>query len=171
MIVTKQHGGSLFEEHAEAFVNPVNCVGVMGKGLALHFKRAFPANCRAYEAHCRSGQMKPGEVFMFETENLASPRWIINFPTKRHWRDPSRIEDIESGLKSMVQEIKTHDIKSIAVPALGCGLGGLDWRKVEPIITDALSAVDDLRVSLFPVLRSHHLKHENRQGSKDEIGR
>ena len=119
--------GDILAEQAEALVNTVNCVGVMGRGIALQFKRAFPENFKAYAARCKRNEMQPGRVFVFETGGMLPPRYIINFPTKRHWRGKSRIEDVESGLISLVQEIRSLGIRSIAIPPLGSGLGGLNW--------------------------------------------
>jgi O-acetyl-ADP-ribose deacetylase (regulator of RNase III) len=141
--------GNLLEADAEALVNTVNCVGFMGKGIALQFKQAFPANFRAYEAACRAGEVVPGRMFIFDNSRLISPRYIINFPTKRHWRGNSRLADIRSGLKALIADVRGLGIRSIAVPPLGCGLGGLDWGKVRPIIVHAFSELPDVRVLLF----------------------
>jgi O-acetyl-ADP-ribose deacetylase (regulator of RNase III) len=141
--------GNLLTAEAQALVNAVNCVGVMGKGLALQFKQAFPANFKAYEAACAAGVVMPGRMLIHDNAGLVQPRWIINFPTKRHWRDPSRLEDIASGLKSLVADVQRLGIRSIAVPALGCGLGGLDWLVVRPMIEEAFSALPDVHVLLF----------------------
>lgn len=142
--------GNLFAQDAEALVNAVNCVGVMGRGVALQFKRAFPENFNAYAVRCKRNEMRLGEVFVFETANLDNPRYIINFPTKRHWRDKSRLEDIESGLKSLVCEIEQRHIRSAALPALGSGLGGLDWiREVRPLLAASLSELPDVRFVAF----------------------
>ena len=142
--------GDIFAEEVEALVNTVNCVGVMGRGVALQFKRAFPANFQAYAERCERNEMLPGQVFVFETENLGSPRYIINFPTKRHWRGKSRTEDIESGLQSLVGAIEQRGIRSVALPPLGCGLGGLDWnREVRPMLMATLSELPDARVVVF----------------------
>jgi O-acetyl-ADP-ribose deacetylase (regulator of RNase III) len=121
------------------------CVGVMGRGIALEFKIAYPANFKAYAAACKRGEVQPGRMFVFDTGQLA-PRWIINFPTKRHWRGKSRLEDIEAGLVALVQEIRARDIRSIAIPPLGSGLGGLDWRNVRPLIEGALADLADVRI-------------------------
>ena len=121
--------GDILKADAEALVNTVNCVGVMGRGIALQFKNAFPDNFKAYEAACEREEVQPGKMFVFETGTLTNPKFIINFPTKRHWRGKSRIEDIESGLKALVEEIRQRGIRSIAIPPLGSGLGGLDWAR------------------------------------------
>lgn len=141
--------GNLLAADAEALVNTVNCVGYMGKGIALQFKQAFPANFKAYEKACRAHEVKPGRMFIFETSSMVNPRYIINFPTKRHWRGKSRIEDIESGLKALVADVKRLGIRSIAVPPLGSGLGGLDWSVVRPMIEQAFAELRDVRVFLF----------------------
>ena len=141
--------GNLLRADAEALVNTVNCVGYMGKGIALQFKQAFPENFREYEKECRLGNIKPGRILIFETGMMMNPRYIINFPTKRHWRGQSRIEDIKDGLQSLTDEIKRLNIKSIAIPPLGCGNGGLDWNIVKPIIMNALSGITDTDVFLF----------------------
>lgn len=117
--------GNLLDAEAEALVNTVNCVGFMGKGIAAQFKNKFPENYRAYKRACDDKKVKPGSIFAFETGLINNPKFILNFPTKRHWRDKSRIEDIESGLEDLISLIKKLGIKSIAIPALGCGLGGL----------------------------------------------
>ena len=141
--------GDILAEEVEALVNTVNCVGVMGRGIALQFKRAFPENFAAYAVHCKHGKMRPGRVFVFETNKLTSPRYIINFPTKRHWQGKSRITDIESGLQSLVEEIRARNIRSIAIPALGSGLGGLDWPAVRDRIQAALQKLDGVQVFVF----------------------
>ena len=141
--------GDIVKADAEALVNTVNCVGFMGRGIALQFKRVFPANFTAYEAACRLDAVKPGRMLVFETGYLTGPRYIINFPTKRHWRGASRMGDIESGLRALVDEVHQRGIRSIAVPPLGCGLGGLDWRDVRPRIERAFAALPDVRVLVF----------------------
>jgi O-acetyl-ADP-ribose deacetylase (regulator of RNase III) len=141
--------GDIIGEDAEALVNAVNCVGVMGKGLALQFKAAFPANFREYAAACRRGEVVPGKVFLHETGQLTNPHFIINFPTKRHWRDKSRIDDIEAGLRSLRQEVEVRSIRSVALPALGCGLGGLRWVEVRPLIQRMLTDLPGARVVVF----------------------
>lgn len=141
--------GDILAENVEALVNTVNCVGVMGRGVALQFKRAFPENFKAYKEQCDRGEMRPGRVFVFETEGLGNPRYVVNFPTKRHWRGKSRMADIESGLESLVSEVKTRRIRSVALPPLGCGLGGLDWHQVRPKLVAALEALADVRVVVF----------------------
>ena len=141
--------GDLLKADAEALVNTVNCVGFMGRGIAAQFKRAFPENFKAYQAACRREEVRPGEMFVVETGQLTPPRLIINFPTKRHWRSRSRIEDIDAGLEALVAEIDRREIRSIAVPPLGCGLGGLAWSDVRPRIEQALADLPDVRVLVF----------------------
>lgn len=141
--------GNLLTAEADALVNTVNCVGFMGKGIALQFKQAFPENFKEYESACAAGDMVPGKMLIHDNGGLVNPRWIINFPTKRHWRGNSRIEDIRSGLVALVADVRTLGIRSIAVPPLGCGLGGLQWSQVRPLIEDAFSVVPDVRVLLF----------------------
>lgn len=144
--------GNLIEVDAEALVNSVNCDGYMGKGIALQFKKAFPENFKAYERACRAGEVQPGRMFVFATGSMMNPHYIINFPTKRAWRANSRIEDIVAGLKALVEEVRRRSITSIAIPPLGCGLGGLDWSDVRPLIERALTEVPDVQVSLFEPL-------------------
>jgi len=132
--------GDILKADAEALVNTVNCVGIMGRGIALQFKNAFPDNFKAYAAACAREEVRPGRMFVFETDYGANPKCIINFPTKRHWRGKSRMEDIETGLSALVEEIRKRGIRSVAIPPLGSGLGGLDWRDVRPRIEAALKA-------------------------------
>lgn len=141
--------GDLLSCDAEALVNTVNCVGVMGRGFALQFKRAFPPNFRAYAAACRRGEVRPGRMFVYEVGTLASPRYIVNFPTKQHWRSRSRIEDVDAGLRALREVILLRGIRSIAVPALGCGLGGLNWTEVRPRIHAALAGLEGLQAVVF----------------------
>lgn len=142
--------GNLLEAPVEALVNTVNTVGVMGKGIALQFKQAYPAMFRAYEKACKTGEVKLGEVYVFDMGGLVGgPRWIINFPTKGHWRASSRMSDIESGLLDLADTIKRLNIGSIAVPPLGCGHGGLAWADVGPLIESTLGRLADVRVLVF----------------------
>ena len=145
--------GNLLETDAEALVNTVNCVGYMGTGIALQFKKAFPDNFKAYERACRTNRIRPGKVFVFPTGSLVNPKYIANFPTKRDWRAKSQIEDIRIGLWSLVEEIRTLGISSVALPPLWCGLGGLNWKDVKPLIEQAFAALPNIRVMLFEPLR------------------
>ncbi len=141
--------GDLLSADVEALVNTVNTVGVMGKGIALQFKQAFPDNFSAYEAACKRGEVQLGRMFVYHLNTLSDPRIIINFPTKQHWKGKSKIKDIESGLRALIEVVKTEKIRSIAVPPLGCGNGGLDWSDVRPRIEKAFSELPDVAVQLF----------------------
>ena len=138
----------ILEQKTEAIVNTVNCVGVMGKGIALQFKKTFPDNFREYKKMCDAEQLKAGVMFSTRTNRLF-PQYIINFPTKRHWRNKSQLADIQLGLVSLVKEIERLEIKSIAIPPLGCGNGGLDWSIVKPLIVDALTPLDQINVIIL----------------------
>lgn len=141
--------GNLLEADVEALVNTVNTVGVMGKGIALQFKQAYPENFRAYEAACKRGEVQPGSMLVVQTHRLTNPRYIINFPTKRHWRSKARIEDIEAGLPALIAAVRERGISSIAVPPLGCGNGGLAWDEVRPRIEMAFAELPEVRVLLY----------------------
>lgn len=149
MTIISTKGDLLKQQDVDAIVNTVNCVGVMGKGIALQFKKKWPENFKMYAAACKNGEVKLGQMFTYELGALATPRYIINFPTKSHWRSASKLEDIESGLKSLVKDIKAKDIRSIAIPPLGSGLGGLPWTKVKALIFTYLEPIEDLDVRLF----------------------
>jgi O-acetyl-ADP-ribose deacetylase (regulator of RNase III) len=140
--------GDIIKADAEALVNTVNCVGVMGRGIALKFKKAFPDNFKAYAVACQREEVQPGHMFVYDTGRIW-PRFIINFPTKRHWRGKSRIEDIKVGLVALVEEIRLRNIRSVAIPPLGCGLGGLNWNEVRPLIERTLSALPDVDILVF----------------------
>lgn len=141
--------GNLLTANTEALVNTVNCVGVMGKGIALQFKQAFPQNYEEYRKVCKAEQLQPGNMLVHRTGLLRNPRFIINFPTKKHWRAKSRLEDVRVGLDALVDAIRRLEIKSIAVPPLGCGYGGLQWTQVRPLIEDAFHSVPGVRVLVF----------------------
>lgn len=141
--------GDIVRADAEALVNTVNCVGVMGRGVALQFRKAFPENFKVYKAACDRREVRPGRMLVHELGRLSNPRLVINFPTKRHWKDKSRIEDIEAGLHALIEEVRRRGVRSVAIPPLGCGLGGLDWREVRPRIEAAFMRVPDVRVLLF----------------------
>ena len=141
--------GDIFGEDVEALVNSVNCVGVMGRGIALQFKNVFPENFKAYADACNRGEVRPGRMFVYESGKMANPKYIVNFPTKRHWRGKSRIEDLDSGLVDLVRVIKERKIRSIAIPPLGTNLGGLRWAVVRPRIESALEVLEDVSVVLF----------------------
>lgn len=141
--------GNLLEADAEALINTVNCVGFMGKGIALQFKQAWPDNFQAYAKACKAGDVQPGRMFIWETGRMINPKFLINFPTKRDWRGKSKIEDIVSGLQALVSDARRLGIRSIAVPPLGCGNGGLNWEDVRPLIVTALSELPELEVFLY----------------------
>lgn len=149
MTTIKLMSGNLLETNVEALVNTVNTVGVMGKGVALQFKQAFPDNYRAYRRAFERGELSIGNMFVFHTGRLENPRFIINFPTKRNWRQKSRLEDIHLGLVNLVEVIRDLGIHSIAVPPLGCGNGGLDWGQVRPLIENSLRKLVDVEVQLY----------------------
>jgi O-acetyl-ADP-ribose deacetylase (regulator of RNase III) len=141
--------GDILKADAEAIVNTVNCVGIMGRGIALQFKKAYPANFRAYALACEKGEVQPGKMFVYDTGTFTSPRYIINFPTKRHWKGKSRIEDVDSGLAALAREVSERGIKSVAIPPLGAGLGGLDWNDVRSRIEAALLDQPNLDVLIY----------------------
>jgi len=141
--------GNLLKADAEALVNTVNCVGVMGKGIALQFKQAYPEMAKAYADACKREEVQPGRMHVWDSQLLRGPRYIINFPTKRHWRGKSRMEDIDAGLVALVETIRKHQIESVAVPPLGCGFGGLSWGEVKPRIERAFAELPDVRVLVF----------------------
>lgn len=142
--------GNLLEADVQALVNAVNTEGVMGKGIALQFKQTFPEMFKEYAREAKAGRLEVGRVQIHETGRSAGPRWIINFPTKKSWRHPSRLEWVRTGLDSLIEEIERRGIQSIAVPALGCGNGGLDWAEVFPLIREAFGRVPAVRVLVYP---------------------
>ena len=144
--------GDLFRADVEAIVNAVNCVGVMGKGIALQFKKTFPENFQQYKRACDAGTVQPGSMFIFDNRSRGTPLYLINFPTKRHWRNASRLDDIRSGLAALVADVQRLGIKSIAIPALGCGCGGLDWGIIKPLISQSFAQMPDVRVLVFEPL-------------------
>jgi O-acetyl-ADP-ribose deacetylase (regulator of RNase III) len=141
--------GNLLDAPTEAVVNTVNTVGVMGKGIALMFKEAFPENFRAYEEACKRKEIRVGHMFVTENLTFEGPRWIVNFPSKKHWRQPSKLEWIVDGLKDLRRVVGEKGIRSIAVPPLGCGNGGLDWSDVRPEIERALAPLYNVDVLVF----------------------
>lgn len=144
--------GNLLEADAEALVNAVNTVGVMGKGIALLFKQRFPENMKQYALACKQGRVVTGKMFVTETYELMGPRWIVNFPTKQHWRDQSQMQWVVDGLADLRQFIIDNDIRSIAIPALGAGLGGLAWVDVKSRIEAALADLDAVDVFIYEPL-------------------
>lgn len=141
--------GDILKADAEALVNTVNCVGVMGRGIALQFRKAFPENFKVYEAACKANEVQTGKMFVYDLNRLYAPRFIINFPTKRHWKGKSNIEDIKAGLEDLINVVQQHQIRSIAIPPLGCGLGGLNWEDVRPLIIEAFQSLPEVSVLLF----------------------
>ncbi|CAM3711830.1 macro domain-containing protein [Deinococcus frigens] len=144
--------GNLLEAQADALVNTVNTKGVMGKGVALQFKRRYPENYRVYAEACKTEQVVVGQMFVTELPASfeAGPRYIINFPTKRHWRGGSRISYVQAGLEDLIRVVHERDLRSVALPALGCGNGGLEWDEVRPLIEQAFKALPEVRVLLYP---------------------
>ena len=161
--------GDLLAENAEALVNTVNCVGVMGRGIALQFKKRFPDNYKFYEKSCKTGEVVPGKMLVYKSENLLDPPYIINFPTKRHWRGNSKVEDIENGLSDLVNVIKEHKIKSIAIPPLGCGLGGLEWSEIKPRMVSALSDLKDVEIIIYEPVGAPDAKDMVRNWKEPEM--
>lgn len=149
MPIKIMHSDLLKQDDVDAIVNTVNCVGVMGKGIALQFKNKWPKNFRAYADACKKGDVAIGRMFVFEAGGLIRPHFIINFPTKDHWRGQSRLEYIRDGLIDLVACIRELRIASIAIPPLGCGNGGLDWSVVRPMIEKAFASVESVDVRLF----------------------
>lgn len=141
--------GDILAADAEALVNTVNCVGVMGRGIALQFRKAFPENYEAYKTVCDRKELRPGRMFVHALGQLTNPRYIINFPTKDHWKGKSRLKDIDCGLVALVDEVRRLGIRSIAIPPLGCGLGGLDWSDVRPRIERAFATLPEVEVLLY----------------------
>ena len=141
--------GDIFQSPAQAIVNPVNCIGIMGAGLALQFKKKFPDNFQAYAHACRQGQVRTGKMHLFDRGAGKQPRYIINFPTKRHWRHPSRLEYLQKGLEDLVRTIRAHGIVSVTIPPLGAGLGGLPWTQVKPRIIQAMEPLEDVQVTIL----------------------
>ena len=141
--------GDIFKEKTEAIVNPVNCVGVAGAGLALAFRKKYPSWYDEYRHICKEGLMKPGQVLVFRTTSGPQPRTIISVPTKRHYRDKSKLDDIEIGVKGISMCLDEYNIHSVSVPALGCGLGGLDWSVVRPIMENKFREHEYKHIVIF----------------------
>ncbi|WP_298718474.1 macro domain-containing protein [uncultured Oceanisphaera sp.] len=141
--------GNLLDANVEALVNTVNTVGVMGKGIALMFRERFPANMAAYAKACKAGEVKTGRMFVTETGELMGPQWIVNFPTKQHWRAKSQMQWVIDGLADLRRFIKTHQVRSIAIPPLGAGNGGLKWADVKPHIEQTLGDLDGVEIVIY----------------------
>lgn len=146
----REESGNLLTADVEALVNAVNTVGVMGKGIALQFKQTYPEMFREYARAARDGEVQIGTMHVWATGATSGLRFIINFPTKRHWRSASRLDDVAAGLPALVEAIERNDIRSVAIPALGCGHGGLDWADVEPLIRQALQPLFEVDFRLYP---------------------
>ena len=143
--------GDIFDAKVEALVNPVNCVGVAGAGLAKRFRDVFPMNFADYAAACRRNEVRIGAIhaYFVGSDDPSGVKWIFNFPTKQHWHDDSCKEDIALGLVALVSEVKRRDVQSIAIPALGCGLGKLEWDDVQPMIDNAIGMMPGVNVMVF----------------------
>ena len=141
--------GNILQEQTDAIINTVNCVGIMGRGIALQFKQMYPENFKAYKQACDKGEVEPGKMFIYNSGLLFNPKYIINFPTKRHWKGKSRVQDIKSGLVALKDDIINYKIKSIAIPPLGCGLGGLNWDEIKPIIEQVLGDLQDVKIVIY----------------------
>ncbi|MGN1152446.1 MAG: macro domain-containing protein [Candidatus Gastranaerophilaceae bacterium] len=145
----KYKKGNILQEQTEAIINTVNCVGIMGRGIALQFKNTYPNNFKAYKQACDKGEVQPGKMFVYSLGSLFNPKYIINFPTKRHWKGKSNINDIKLGLEALKQELIQYKIKSIAIPPLGCGLGGLKWEQIKPLIEQTFEDINDIEVIIY----------------------
>ena len=137
--------GDIFSSPAQVITNPVNCVGAMGAGLAREFKKRFQGLFEDYKERCESGELKPGRPYLFESDSAQ----VLNFPTKRHWQDKSKLEDVEAGLKFLSQNYAEMGVFYLALPALGCGLGGLEWADVKALIDKHLGKLPDLEVVVY----------------------
>lgn len=149
MTIHLTNGDLLKQDNVDAIVNTVNCVGVMGKGIALQFKNKWPGNFVQYRAACKAGEVRPGRMNVYDAGAYAQPHFIINFPTKDHWRGNSKLSFIQEGLQDLIAQVRVLDIRSIAIPPLGCGNGGLNWAKVKPLIEAAFLALPEVDVRLF----------------------
>lgn len=162
--------GDILREDVEAIVNTVNCVGIMGRGLALQFKNKFPQNFKEYQLACTNKEVQLGKMFVHQTGQLINPKYIINFPTKGHWKQNSKIEDISNGLDDLITIIEKYSIKSIAIPPLGSGLGGLDWKMVKKLIEEKLKNIN-CTVILFEPLEQKIEKSITKEIPKMTAGR
>ncbi|MCT7636407.1 type II toxin-antitoxin system antitoxin DNA ADP-ribosyl glycohydrolase DarG [Aliarcobacter butzleri] len=162
--------GDILREDVEAIVNTVNCVGIMGRGLALQFKNKFPQNFKEYQLACTNKEVQLGKMFVHQTGQLINPKYIINFPTKGHWKQNSKIEDISNGLDDLITIIEKYSIKSIAIPPLGSGLGGLDWKMVKKLIEEKLKNIN-CTVMLFEPLEQKIEKSNTKEIPKMTAGR
>ncbi len=140
---------NIFNSPVQALVNPINCQGVMGKGLALQFRKRFPRMYEHYCHDCRSVRVRPGTIHVFANQPHGTPRRILNFPTKDNWRQPSRLEYIQTGLDHLTTLCTPLQIESIAIPPLGCGLGGLRWSDVQPLIDRAARSLPNVQFEIY----------------------
>ncbi len=157
--------GNIFESAAQVLTNTVNCVGVMGKGVALEFKQRYPALFEDYQTRCQRGEVQPGALYMWEDSYVQ----VLNFPTKRHWREKSEIGDIELGLKCLAMKYQDFGIQSIALPALGCGNGGLDWGIVRPLIERYLGEIADLDVYVYEPMVGFEVSKPLQESQKTQL--
>lgn len=141
--------GNVLAAHTDVIVNTVNELGVMGKGLALQVRGAFPESSAEYVRACRRGDVRVGRMCVTSSNVSTGPTWIVHFPTKKHWRDPSRIEWVRDGLVDLVRVVRELGVRSIAIPPLGCGLGGLDWPTVRTEIERAFGPLADVDVQVY----------------------
>jgi len=169
MIIYKT--GDIFKSSAQVITNTVNCVGVMGKGLALAFKKQLPEMFQDYKAKCEKGEVNPGQPYIWENDRVQ----ILNFPTKRHWKQNSLISDIEAGLEYLAKNYAEMGISSLALPPLGCGHGGLNWPDVKNLINKHLGPIEDLDVYVYEKTSPKSLSEENdpkgflKPGKDDEL--
>ena len=161
--------GNILHEQSDAIVNTVNTVGVMGKGLALQFKKAFPHNFNVYKAACDEKSLDTSSMLSVSLESMNPPYYIINFPTKAHWKGKSKIEYIDSGLDSLISEAKRLELKSVSIPALGSGLGGLDWEQVNTLIQQKLSQVPEIEWRVFAPQAAPKAKEMTNNTSKPNM--
>lgn len=151
--------GNILNANVEALVNTVNTQGIMGKGIAAQFKKAFPAMFKEYQKACKQGQVKIGQMHVYEYSEMSHPHFIINFPTKNEWQKPANLSYIKAGLDALLIEITRRGIHSIAIPALGCGLGGLSWDDVKPLIESVCKKIPDVRVLIYPPQKTPEKNH------------
>lgn len=157
--------GNLFDSPAQVLTNAVNTVGVMGKGIALEFKQRFPKMFEDYASRCKNGKVSLGQPYLWEDDSSQ----VLNFPTKGDWRSQSQLEDIEAGLKYLSENYQELGIASIALPALGCGQGGLSWNDVKPLIERYLGAIPDLEVFVYLLAGSKRLEEESSGELIDDV--
>lgn len=155
--------GDIFKSPAQVLTNTVNCVGVMGKGVALEFKNRYPKMFNDYKLKCDQNNVKPGQPYLWEDDSVQ----VLNFPTKRHWKDNSLLQDIEDGLKHLASSYEQMGIQSIAMPALGCGLGGLKWSEVQPLIVKHLGTLPDLDVYVYEPQGAVTISHDTEDNDFD----